>query len=102
MKRLRLPLAVSLAVLYLTLAIGAAGCLLSHSEEETLPHHHHQSHVTHSAFCAWACQANPAVSLPVPAPPAVVMQILALLILVRISMPGRLAAHIAHSRAPPR
>ena len=102
MRRILLPLAVGMAVLYLALALGAAGCLLSHSEDGTLPHHHHQSHVTHSAFCAWACQANPTVSLPVPAPPAAVMQLVALLIFVRVSMPGRPAAQITHSRAPPR
>jgi hypothetical protein len=25
--------------------------------------HHHNNHVSHSSFCAWACQANPTTGL---------------------------------------
>ncbi|ALA56989.1 hypothetical protein [Nitrospira moscoviensis] len=102
MRRLLTPLAIGMAALYLALALGAAGCLLSHSQEGALPHHPHQSHVGHSAFCAWACQANPAVGLPVPAPPAVVLQLVALMVVVRSSMVARVAARAFRSRAPPR
>lgn len=102
MKRFVAPLAGGMAALYLALAVGVAGCLSAHSDRTNPSHRHHQSHVTHSAFCAWACQANQTASELVEGPPAVLFKLVAILILVRVSLPVRLMAHVAHSRAPPR
>jgi hypothetical protein len=63
MRRPLVPLAIAMLVLYAALAIGAANCLVLHPEQPQA-HHHSQSHVTHSALCAWACQINPAVIVP--------------------------------------
>ena len=81
MRRVPAPVAFGMAALYLALAIGAAGCPFMHVEQ-TDTAHHQTSHGPHSAFCAWACQANPTVSALVEALHAVVFQVIALLILV--------------------
>jgi hypothetical protein len=67
MKRWVAPLAIGMVVLYAALAIGAANCLVLHAEQPPA-HHHSQSHVTHSALCAWACQINPTVIVPAAVP----------------------------------
>ena len=67
MKRRLAPFAIAMAVLYAVLAIGAANCLVLHAEQPQ-SHHHSQSQVSHSALCAWACQTNPTVIVPAPAP----------------------------------
>ena len=67
MKRPLVPLAIAMLALYAALAIGAANCLVLHAEQPQA-HHHSQSHVTHSALCAWACQINPTVIVPAPVP----------------------------------
>jgi hypothetical protein len=54
-----------MVVLYAALAIGAANCLVLHAEQPPA-HHHSQSHLAHSALCAWACQINPTVIVPTP------------------------------------
>ena len=102
MKRILVPLAIGLATVYLALAVGAAGCLFEQPEPSAAHHHHQKSHVAHSAFCAWACQANPTVSESGDTPLALVFHLVALLIFVRTSVPLHLATHAAHSRAPPR
>jgi len=51
-------LAALLAGIYLILAAFSVACAFDHAE----PHasgHHHGGTVSHSSFCAWACQANP-------------------------------------------
>ena len=67
MKRRLVPLALGMVVLYAGLAVGAANCLVLHAEQPQ-PHHHSQSHVAHSALCAWACQVNPTVIVSSPIP----------------------------------
>jgi hypothetical protein len=67
MKRWIPPFAVGMAVLYAILAIGATSCLVLHAEQP-LAHHHSDSHLPHSALCAWACQINPTVILPAAVP----------------------------------
>lgn len=101
MRRVLVPVALGMAALYLALAVGAAGCLLTPFEQPDPAHHHQKSHVSHSALCAWACQANPTLSALVEAPHAAVFQLAALLILVRISPTTRLIIRDAHPRAPP-
>jgi hypothetical protein len=71
MKRGIAPLAIGIVVLYAALAIGAGNCLVLHAEQPPA-HHHHDSHVTHSALCAWACQVNPTVTVPAALPLAAV------------------------------
>ncbi len=101
MRRGLVPLAVGMAALYLVLAVGAAGCLFTPFEQPDTGHHHQKSHVPHSAFCAWACQANPTVSALVEAPHAVVFQLVVLLILIRTTRAARLTVGAAPPRAPP-
>ena len=62
MKRRIAPLAIAMVVLYAALAIGTTNCLVLHAEQPQA-HHHGQSHVAHSALCAWACQVNPTVTV---------------------------------------
>ena len=61
MSRMRTPpigLAAALAGIYLVLAVFSAACALDHAEQKPSDHHHGGT-VSHSSFCAWACQANP-------------------------------------------
>ncbi|MBI4001985.1 MAG: hypothetical protein HY348_09390 [Nitrospira defluvii] len=51
-------LAALLAGAYLVLAVLAVACAIDHVEPRP-SNHHHGSTVSHSSFCAWACQANP-------------------------------------------
>lgn len=66
------PIAVSLALLYVVLAVLASVCLFDHPASQASGHHHssqQSSKAVHSALCAWACQANPGTSLTSAAPP---------------------------------
>lgn len=101
MRRWLAPLAIGMVVLYVALAIGAAGCLFLHTEQPRSGHHHSQSHVAHSAFCAWACQANPAVSIHIAAPIVLIFALLGLLCIGGSTPPAALFATVFHSRAPP-
>lgn len=61
MMRIRRPspgCAAALAGLYLVLALFSVVCVYDHAEAKTAAHHHGGT-VSHSGFCAWACQANP-------------------------------------------
>ncbi|ODT43682.1 MAG: hypothetical protein ABS70_07395 [Nitrospira sp. SCN 59-13] len=51
-------LAAVLAGLYLVLAVFSVACVFDHADV-TPAAHHHGGTVSHSSFCAWACQANP-------------------------------------------
>ena len=100
MKRLIVPLAFAMVALYAALAIGAANCLVLHSEQPRA-HHHTQSHVTHSALCAWACQVNPTVIVAAPLALFAVATVVA-----RLNLADAAAATVLHhplfsSRAPP-
>ncbi len=80
------PIAATLALLYLALAIVASVCLLDHPASQASGHHHsgqHSSKAVHSALCAWACQANPGTSLVSAAP--LVQPVLVVLVLLLIS-----------------
>ena len=57
---LRLPLLVAAA--YLSLSIAPMVCTMDHAARHAAGHHHGGSQ-SHSSFCAWACQANPASGL---------------------------------------
>jgi hypothetical protein len=52
-------LAALLAGAYLFLAVFSVVCVIDHSERGSSSHHHGGA-ASHSSFCAWACQANPA------------------------------------------
>ncbi len=61
MMRLTKPsigLAAALAGLYLVLAVFSVACVFDHADPKPTAHHHGGS-LSHSSFCAWACQANP-------------------------------------------
>ncbi|HQR14915.1 MAG TPA: hypothetical protein PKW52_04105 [Nitrospira sp.] len=51
-------LATALAGLYLVLAVFSVACVFDHADPKPAAHHHGGT-VSHSSFCAWACQANP-------------------------------------------
>ncbi len=51
-------LATALAGLYLVLAVFSVACVFDHADPKPAAHHHGET-VSHSSFCAWACQANP-------------------------------------------
>ncbi|MBA5871360.1 MAG: hypothetical protein GDA68_15390 [Nitrospira sp. CR2.1] len=50
--------AAALAGLYLVLALFSVACVVDHAGPKPAAHHHGGT-VSHSGFCAWACQANP-------------------------------------------
>ena len=58
MKKPFVSLAALLAGAYLVLAVFSVACAVEHLEPQA-PGHHHGGTVSHSTFCAWACQANP-------------------------------------------
>lgn len=60
----RHPLIVLLAAAYLFLTISPMTCGLDHADGHHNGHHHNS--VSHSSFCAWACQANPATGMVTP------------------------------------
>lgn len=55
-------LAALLAGTYLVLTVFSMACAVEHLELQTSGHHH-GSTVSHSGFCAWACQVNPASAI---------------------------------------
>lgn len=57
-KQAFISLAALLAGTYLVLAVFSVACALDHAEPAS-SHDHHGSTVSHTSFCAWACQANP-------------------------------------------
>ena len=61
MSRVKKPfvgLAALLAGTYLVLAVFSVACAFEHGQPQPAGHDH-GSTVSHSSFCAWACQANP-------------------------------------------
>ena len=101
MNRRLIPLAIGMAVLYAALAVGAANCLVLHSEQPSA-HHHSQSHVAHSALCAWACQIHPSVVLPAAVPLMAVTAVSARLHRIGYRRPLSFPTTVSSSRAPPR
>ena len=100
MKRSFTLLALVMVALYVTLAVGAAACLIDATEHHSTAHHHH-SHVAHSIFCAWACQANPTVTTVIHTPPEAVFHLVALSVSIHSLQPTRPVIFAAHPRAPP-
>lgn len=100
MKRLIPPFAIAMVMLYAALAIGAANCLVLHAEQPQ-GHHHSQSHVAHSALCAWACQVNPTVMVAAPIPVATTSTLVARLSLLNQTVSTARFASLFTSRAPP-
>jgi len=100
MKRRLVPLAIAMAVLYTALAIGAANCLVLHADQPPA-HHHSQSHVTHSALCAWACQVNPTVIVPAPVAAVAVSSVVAKVSGMDVDACAALVSFQFTSRAPP-
>jgi len=102
MTRLLAPLAGAMTILYLVLTIGAAAYLSGPAASSATAHHHSPSHVSHSALCVWACQANPAVAGLFVAPAKIFFTFLLLPPLLSLTLHLRVSSHGSHSRAPPR
>ncbi|HMU54363.1 MAG TPA: hypothetical protein PKA61_05130 [Nitrospira sp.] len=102
MTRLLAPFAGAMTVLYLALTIGAAAYLSGPAASSATAHHHSPSHVSHSALCVWACQANPAVAGLFVAPAKVFFTFLLLPPLLSLTVHARLSSPGSPSRAPPR
>lgn len=100
MKRWIAPFALGMVVLYAALAIGAANCLVLHAEQPPA-HHHSQSHLAHSALCAWACQANPTVTVPAAMPPVALFAVVATLRMAESTAQALLLESGSSARAPP-
>jgi len=100
MRRWTVPLAMGMVVLYAVLAIGTSSCLFLHAEQQT--HHHSPAHVAHSALCAWACQANPTITVHAGVPLGAAFAVVALLQLDSPAPQTLLFPALIHSRGPPR
>ena len=101
MRKCSVPLALAIAVLYLTLSTTAMACLFAHGSQPRSVHHHTNG-VTHSSLCAWACHANPTVDLPAGTSQTQPLHLVAILSLVAVSLASVLSQQSAQSRAPPR
>lgn len=100
MRKCFVPLALAIAMLYLTLSVSAVACLFAH-ESPPRSAHHHTGGVTHSSLCAWACHASPTVDLPATTPQTQPFHVVAMLQLVAMSVSSFLSLQSAQSRAPP-
>ena len=96
-----IPLALTLAALYLTLSVSAAVCLFAH-ENESRSSHHHTGGATQSSLCAWACHANPTVDLVAITPQTKPFHLESILLTADSSVSFFLSQQSTQSRAPPR
>jgi hypothetical protein len=92
--------AVGMVMLYAALAIGAADCLFM---QPAAPDHaqHSPSHATHSPLCAWACQGNPAETIPTAIPLIFGVVFVAMQPSVSAAPQVLLISTVSRSRAPP-
>ncbi len=99
-------LALALIAVYAVLSAAAVSCLSDVGPPIGQAHHHQHSHdnqnsLAHSPLCAWACQANPSVSL---APSGIGGPIFLLLVgflsLPALSPPAA-DLRVGRSRSPP-
>jgi hypothetical protein len=101
MRKCFVPLALTLATLYLTLSVSAVACLFAH-ESQPDSTHHHTGGATQSSLCAWVCHANPTVDLSATTPQTQPLYLVSMLPLVDSSVSSFLSQQSAQSRAPPR
>ncbi|MBM4123777.1 MAG: hypothetical protein FJ246_02290 [Nitrospira sp.] len=102
--RLLSPIAVSLALLYVVLAIVASVCLFDHPASQASSHHHSSQQsgkAVHSALCVWACQANPGTSLVSAVPLVQPVLLVLVLLLVSCSVLSRFRRYQLFPRGPP-
>ncbi|MBP8117616.1 MAG: hypothetical protein KAY09_07755 [Nitrospira sp.] len=103
MSRLKTPsvgLAAALAGIYLVLTAFSMACAFDHVDPMPAGHHHGET-VSHSGFCAWACQVNPTSDT---GPSALVLQPFLMVAFFVDSAHTVIAARVsfhAASRAPP-
>jgi hypothetical protein len=102
MRRSLPSFAVGMVLIYVALAIGAAGCLDLRAEKSNQAHHDGQHHASHSSFCAWACQVNPTAAVLAVAPLATIFAPTAILWPISAARPLVLFSSVHRSRAPPR
>jgi hypothetical protein len=97
-------IAVSLALLYVVLAVLASVCLFEHPASQASGHHHSSqqpSKAVHSALCAWACQANPGTSVVSAVPLVQPVLLVLVLLLVSCSVLSGFRRHQLFPRGPP-
>lgn len=95
-----IALAALLAGTYLVLAVVSVTCAVEHGQPWP-SNHQHGSTVSHSNFCAWACQANPTSDA---GPSVLVLHpflVVALFVESDQTVIARGAGFHAASRAPP-
>ena len=93
-------IAVLLTAAYFFLSVFSVTCRVDH-EDHRASSHHHNNHVSHSSFCAWACQANPTAGLT---NQGLVLPLLFLsvpLVQEGESLAGNQIAAQVHARGPP-
>ncbi|BCA55763.1 hypothetical protein W02_29030 [Nitrospira sp. KM1] len=101
MKRAPVLLSLTVALFYAALAMGAAGCQFLHPDSPFHSRHQSNSHVAHSAICAWACQVNPSAAL-VPVIPSVTLLFMLSRVLPLLRTPYiSFASPVRLSRGPP-
>ena len=101
MKRSFQSLACTLIVVYVLLAFAAVPCLFGAEPHNRAHSHHHHSPTAHSALCAWACQANPELSLFSSAPFLQPFLLAFVTLLFRSAQASSVRLHLIRSRAPP-
>ncbi|TKB94588.1 MAG: hypothetical protein E8D41_03290 [Nitrospira sp.] len=100
MRKAFVPLALTLAALYLTLSVSAVTCLFAH-ESESRASHHHTGGTAKSSLCTWACDANPTVDFSIITAETQQHPFVAMLPLAESSTSHFLFQQSARSRAPP-
>jgi len=93
-------IAVLLMAAYFLLSVFSVTCTGDREDHHTSSHHQN-NHVSHSSFCAWACQANPTAGLT---SQGLVLPLLFLshpLVQEGESLPGNQMVAQVHARGPP-
>lgn len=62
MRKALLSLTLLVAATYVTLSVASMACSIDLAGRHAAGHHHGGG-LSHSSFCAWACQANPSSGL---------------------------------------
>ncbi|HET9962016.1 MAG TPA: hypothetical protein VFQ34_06750 [Nitrospiraceae bacterium] len=102
MRRPTTLLALLLVLAYLGLGMLSAACAAEHAEDGAFPHqHHHGNSFSHSSFCAWACQANPASAASWPSLGSEPLRVSILVMEYDRSLPAQRPGSLSTSRAPP-
>ncbi len=99
-------LASALIALYAVLSVAAVACLPDAGPPIGQAHHHPHSHhnqngLAHSPLCAWACQANPSVSLAPSGVDGPIFLLLVGFLSLTAWLPPATDLRVGRSRSPP-